>query len=133
MRISDWSSDVCSSDLRIPEKLPKGERRPVFDQCRHDCFPLHHCPARQTHRTKARFLQPNPPHQRWGGGPPPKAVVEGSAQRALKPPPVNLQPLPNTPHHLIQTIHSPPTTRQPLQLSKHEKTTRKTTRLKSSH
>src|SRR3546814_5264736 len=97
---------------RIPEKLPKGERRPVFDQCRHDCFPLHHCPARQTHRTKARFLQPNPPHQRWGGGPPPKAVVEGSAQRALKPPPVNLQPLPNPPHHLIQKIRRRPHTRR---------------------
>src|SRR3546814_5484125 len=34
MRISDWSSDVCSSDLRIPAR-PAGSRNPLIPRsCR---------------------------------------------------------------------------------------------------
>src|SRR3546814_12050818 len=31
MRISDWSSDVCSSDLNTPAKIPEGVRGRIRD------------------------------------------------------------------------------------------------------
>src|SRR3546814_10848641 len=38
MRISDWSSDVCSSDLLVPKGEPGGLCGETFDECVEDVF-----------------------------------------------------------------------------------------------
>src|SRR3546814_2794182 len=56
MRISDWSSDVCSSDLLAVRRLPEGEGRAASLACHHDRLfgrPHHHSP-RSGHNDLAR-------------------------------------------------------------------------------
>src|SRR3546814_8700974 len=54
MRISDWSSDVCSSDLARPSTLDRA-RLALCGLCariagNHDCRPLHRAPCDRTDR-----------------------------------------------------------------------------------
>src|SRR3546814_9480653 len=55
MRISDWSSDVCSSDL-LPERTARGQRRPVV--CAFPCRRLHlHAQHPCRHLRRAASMQ----------------------------------------------------------------------------
>src|SRR3546814_10955411 len=54
MRISDWSSDVCSSDLHIPACLLPGPRSaPDTDSRLAGHLPLRHEPARASPRPRS--------------------------------------------------------------------------------
>src|SRR3546814_18800593 len=99
MRISDWSSDVCSSDLKrgpvVPESLrdergddeePAGDDDAVVRGRTGDDRP--HA-RRDTEMFRRRVVQRRVPEQRDGHGPHDHAVrtARADAQEALEPPP----------------------------------------------
>src|SRR3546814_18874285 len=101
MRISDWSSDVCSSDLHVQStgrplrRLPRTRGRRLEDQethcrtrlvdqhagdCRLDC-------AGETSRRSALECRPGvrgPGHDTWRGGPSMKSMTRSDERRVGK-------------------------------------------------
>src|SRR3546814_13865241 len=66
MRISDWSADVCSSDLALPEHLEGVDGIHMHTLCEQD-FP----PLERTWAAVQPLLRPHVPALKWinfGGG-----------------------------------------------------------------
>src|SRR3546814_2756462 len=76
MRISDWSSDVCSSDLQDP----KPSRRPYFHQT--DSRSRHSPPTAQSPPSPAPPLAADPQSPTFPSAPPVKAHSRSTPPRA---------------------------------------------------
>src|SRR3546814_6673545 len=60
MRISDWSSDVCSSDLRIHHAAQDRVRRVVMDIYQPQCFPSENGNRAVAHRAPPLYMERGP-------------------------------------------------------------------------